>query len=61
MTDTFQQMFHMDPIQSIGTLLLWFVVYLLLLVYGRRRFDDARFDRSGDEQVLRHWLEHSAL
>src|SRR5437016_11825654 len=30
MTDTFQQMFRMDPIQSIGTLLLWFVVYLLL-------------------------------
>ena len=34
---------------------------LLLLAYGRRRPDDPRFERSGDEQVLRHWLAHSAL
>jgi uncharacterized protein (TIGR03083 family) len=34
---------------------------LLLLAFGRRGPDDSRFDLSGDEKVLRHWLEHSAL
>jgi uncharacterized protein (TIGR03083 family) len=34
---------------------------LLLFMYRRRRPDDPRFDRLGDETVLQHWLEHSAL
>ncbi|TLZ31476.1 MAG: maleylpyruvate isomerase family mycothiol-dependent enzyme [Gammaproteobacteria bacterium] len=34
---------------------------VLLLVYGRRRPDETRFERTGDEAVLQHWLAHSAL
>ncbi|MGH9032153.1 MAG: maleylpyruvate isomerase family mycothiol-dependent enzyme [Acidimicrobiia bacterium] len=34
---------------------------LLLLVYQRRRPDDERYEIMGDDRVLTHWLEHSAL
>jgi uncharacterized protein (TIGR03083 family) len=34
---------------------------LLLLLYGRRRLDDDRLSRFGDEPLLGWWLEHSAL
>jgi uncharacterized protein (TIGR03083 family) len=34
---------------------------LLLLAYGRRRPDEARFERSGDTALLAHWLENSAI
>jgi uncharacterized protein (TIGR03083 family) len=34
---------------------------LALLLYGRRRADDARLARFGDLGLLDHWLAHSAL
>jgi uncharacterized protein (TIGR03083 family) len=34
---------------------------LLLLMYGRRTPDDARYERFGDLAVLVSWLEHSQL
>jgi predicted lipid carrier protein YhbT len=34
---------------------------LVLLLYGRRRADDARLARFGDLGLLDHWLAHSAL
>jgi uncharacterized protein (TIGR03083 family) len=34
---------------------------LLLLLYGRRRPDDSRFERFGSDALLGRWLERSAL
>lgn len=34
---------------------------LLLLVYGRRRPDDARFERFGDDALLTRWVDNTAI